>query len=83
MYYTTVTITLGFSVLVLSNFVPTIYFGLLTAFSMVVALVADLTLLPLLIVLLKPLGRGSVRMLNADDPRRIVQPRVAGDSPGR
>jgi hypothetical protein len=39
---------------VFSNFVPTVYFGLLTAFSMVVALLADLTLLPLLIVLCKP-----------------------------
>ncbi len=55
MYYTTVTITLGFSILALSNFVPTIYFGLLTGFSMLVALLADLTLLPLLIVKFKPL----------------------------
>ncbi len=57
MYYTTITITLGFSILALSNFMPTIYFGLLTGFSMLVALLADLLLLPLLIVRLKPLGR--------------------------
>jgi len=56
MYYTTIIITLGFTILALSNFVPTIYFGLLTGFSMMVALLADLTLLPLLIVLFKPLG---------------------------
>jgi predicted RND superfamily exporter protein len=56
MYYTTVTVTLGFSILVLSNFVPTIYFGLLTGFAMLVALLADLTLLPLLIVRLRPLS---------------------------
>jgi predicted RND superfamily exporter protein len=56
MYYTTVTVTLGFSILVLSNFVPTIYFGLLTGFAMMVALLADLTLLPLLIVRFRPLG---------------------------
>ncbi|MEN8177854.1 MAG: MMPL family transporter [Pseudomonadota bacterium] len=55
MYYTTVTITLGFSILALSNFIPTIYFGLLTGFSMIVALLADLTLLPLLLVRFKPL----------------------------
>lgn len=55
MYYTTVTITLGFSILALSNFIPTIYFGLLTGFAMIVALVADLTLLPLLLVKFKPL----------------------------
>jgi predicted RND superfamily exporter protein len=57
MYYTTITITLGFSILALSNFIPTIYFGLLTGFSMIVALLADLILLPILIVRLKPLGR--------------------------
>jgi predicted RND superfamily exporter protein len=56
MYYTALTITLGFIILALSNFVPTIYFGILTGFSMVVALVADLTLLPLLLVMLRPLG---------------------------
>ncbi len=55
MYYTTVTITLGFSILALSNFIPTIYFGLLTGFAMIVALIADLTLLPLLLVKFKPL----------------------------
>ena len=55
MYYTTVTITLGFSILALSNFMPTIYFGLLTGFAMIVALIADLTLLPLLLVKFKPL----------------------------
>ena len=56
MYYTAITIMLGFTILSLSSFVPTIYFGLLTGFSMLVALLADLTLLPLLIVTLKPLG---------------------------
>lgn len=56
-YYTSVTITLGFSILVLSNFIPTIDFGLLTGFAMVIALIANLTLLPLLIVRFKPFGR--------------------------
>ena len=55
MYYTSITITLGFSILVLSNFIPSIYFGLLTGFSMVVALIANLTLLPLLLMQFKPL----------------------------
>jgi predicted RND superfamily exporter protein len=57
MYYTTVTVTLGFSILALSEFVPTIYFGLLTGFAMLIALLADLTLLPLLIVRFEPLNR--------------------------
>lgn len=55
-YYTSVTVTLGFSILVLSNFIPTIYFGLLTGMAMLIALIANLTLLPLLIVQFRPLG---------------------------
>ena len=56
-YYTSIAVTLGFSILVLSNFSPTIYFGLLTGLAMVAAFVANLTLLPLLAVLVRPLGR--------------------------
>jgi hypothetical protein len=41
---------------VLSNFIPTIYFGLFTGFAMFMALVGALTLLPRLIVLVKPFG---------------------------
>lgn len=56
MYYTSITVTLGFSLLTLSNFIPTIYFGLFTGFAMIVALLNNLVLLPLLIVYFKPLG---------------------------
>ncbi|MDX2433855.1 MAG: efflux RND transporter permease subunit [Desulfobacterales bacterium] len=56
MYYTSITIMIGFSILIISNFVPTIYFGLSTGFAMLVALLAALTLLPQLLILLKPLG---------------------------
>ena len=56
MYYTSLTITIGFSILVFSNFIPTIYFGLLTGFSMIAALLANMTLLPLLIIRFRPLG---------------------------
>jgi len=56
MYFTSITIMLGFIILVLSKFVPTIYFGLLTSFAMFVALLANLTLLPLLVVRFKPLN---------------------------
>ena len=54
MYYTSITITLGFSILALSSFIPTIYFGILTGVAMMVAMVANLTLLPLLLVTFKP-----------------------------
>jgi predicted RND superfamily exporter protein len=53
-FYTAITIILGFSILVLSNFIPTIYFGFLTAMAMSIALFAALTLLPKLILLWKP-----------------------------
>ena len=49
MYYTSVTVVLGFSILALSNFIPTIYFGLLSGLAMVTALIANLMLLPILI----------------------------------
>jgi predicted RND superfamily exporter protein len=57
MYYTTLTIIAGFSILVLSNFIPTILFGLLIGLAMLIALVLDLTLLPRLIFLIKPFGK--------------------------
>ena len=57
MYYTGITIMLGFSILAFSNFVPTIYFGVLTSISMVVALFGNIMLLPALILLFKPLGK--------------------------
>jgi predicted RND superfamily exporter protein len=59
MYYTTVIVTLGFAILVFSSFIPTIYFGVLTGFAMLMALLANLTLLPLLIAWLKPLGKSN------------------------
>ncbi len=53
-FYTAITIIIGFSILVLSNFIPSIYFGLLTALAMLIALFAALTLLPKLILMVKP-----------------------------
>jgi hypothetical protein len=56
LYYTTVTVVVGFSVLTLSNFNPSIYFGLLTVLAMVTAVIGALMLLPQLIIAFKPLG---------------------------
>jgi len=55
-FYTTMTIIFGFSILMFSNFIPTIYFGVLTAAAMFIALLAALTVLPKLILLWKPFG---------------------------
>ena len=54
---TSITIVFGFSILVLSNFIPTIYFGIFTGLAMLLALISVLTLLPKLIIVLKPFGR--------------------------
>ncbi|MEN8264104.1 MAG: MMPL family transporter [Nitrospirota bacterium] len=50
MYYTSTTVIIGFSILSLSSFIPTIYFGLLTGLAMTAALIANLTLLPVLLI---------------------------------
>ncbi|MFW2608141.1 efflux RND transporter permease subunit [Aliarcobacter butzleri] len=57
MYYTTIIIVIGFSILMLSNLVPTIYFGLLTGIVMISVLLADLLLLPKMILMLKPYNK--------------------------
>lgn len=54
MFYTSVIIIFGFSIMVLSQFIPTIYFGILTGFAMLVALLGALFLLPKLILMVKP-----------------------------
>lgn len=53
-FYTAITIIAGFSIMVMSNFIPTIYFGLLIALAMFIALLLVLTLLPKLILIWKP-----------------------------
>ena len=57
MFYTSLTIVLGFMILVSSNFNPSVFFGIFTSFSMIVAILAALMLLPVLIRHLKPFGR--------------------------
>ncbi len=57
MYYTSIIIIIGFSILALSNFVPSVYFGLLTGLAMFIALLTALTLLPQIIILMKPFGK--------------------------
>ena len=54
LFYTATTIIAGFSILCMSNFIPSIYFGLLTSVAMIAALLGSLTLLPKLILLVKP-----------------------------
>ena len=55
---TSITIIFGFSILVLSNFIPTIYFGVFTGIAMMLAMISVLTLLPKLILILKPFKNG-------------------------
>ena len=51
---TSITIVFGFSILVLSKFIPTIYFGVFTGIAMLLAMISVLTLLPSLILKVKP-----------------------------
>ena len=51
---TSITIVFGFSILVFSNFIPTIYFGVFTGIAMLLAMISVLTLLPALILITKP-----------------------------
>ncbi len=54
---TSITIVFGFSILVLSNFIPTIYFGVFTGIAMLLAMISVLTLLPKLIITFKPFDK--------------------------
>ena len=58
LFFTAMTIIIGFSILALSNFIPSIYFGLLTGLAMTAALLGSMTLLPKLILMTKPFGAG-------------------------
>ena len=51
---TSITIVFGFSILVMSNFIPTIYFGVFTGIAMLLAMISVLTLLPALLLKIKP-----------------------------
>ena len=55
-FNTSITIVFGFSILVLSNFIPTIYFGIFTGIAMLLAMISVLTLLPALLLVFKPFG---------------------------
>jgi len=59
LFYTAITIIIGFSILALSNFIPSVYFGLLTGLAMLAALLGSMTLLPKLILITKPFGADS------------------------
>ena len=54
---TSITIIFGFSILILSKFIPTIYFGVFTGIAMLLAMISVLTLLPSLILMSKPFGK--------------------------
>jgi uncharacterized protein len=54
MFYTAATVAIGFLVLILSNFIPSIYFGIFMAIAMLSAVFVNLTLLPKLLIFFKP-----------------------------
>ena len=54
MFYTAATVAIGFLVLILSNFIPSIFFGIFMAIAMLSAVFVNLTLLPKLLIFFKP-----------------------------
>lgn len=66
--YSMVTIVVGFAILTLSNFMPTVYFGLFTGVAIFLALLASHTILPLMIIYFKPLGKDSGSDSEAPNP---------------
>jgi predicted RND superfamily exporter protein len=54
MFYTAATVAIGFAVLILSHFIPSIYFGIFMAIAMLSAVIVNLTLLPKLLIIFKP-----------------------------
>ena len=54
---TSITIVFGFSILIMSKFIPTIYFGIFTGIAMLLAMISVLTLLPSLILRIKPFDK--------------------------
>lgn len=63
------TIIAGFVILALSNFIPTIYFEIFTSMAMTAALLGSLTLLPMLILTLRPFRRAESRSPSAPSDR--------------
>ena len=57
MFYTSMTIILGFMVFMTSNFIPSVYFGFFVSIAMIMALLGALTLLPQLLLTIKPFGK--------------------------
>jgi Predicted exporters of the RND superfamily len=57
---TSITIVFGFSILILSNFIPTIYFGFFTGVAMLLAMISVLTLLPKLLLIFKPFDKKNI-----------------------
>ncbi len=60
---TSITIVFGFSILVLSNFIPTIYFGVFTGIAMLLAMISVLTLLPKLLLIYKPFDKEAKKLI--------------------
>ena len=56
LFYTSTTIVLGFLVLATSNFSPTVFFGIFTSLSMIMAIIGSLFLLPVLLTKLKAMN---------------------------
>ena len=80
---TSLLLTLGFGCLALGSFVPTIHFGVITGLVIVLALAADLILLPAMLVLIAPRATRASRIVSAENSQDdlSMQRCVPGHSP--
>jgi hypothetical protein len=62
LFYTSLTVVIGFSVLGFSNFIPTVLFGVMTSLAMIGALLGNLMVLPSLLVLFS--GKKSIGIIS-------------------
>lgn len=70
----TLILVFGFASSIFSSFRPTLYFGLLTSFTILVALLCTLVLLPLVLTLLKPFGPSAVIKQSAKQTLTPIEP---------
>jgi len=72
LYYTTISVILGFSIMMSSNFIPTIYFGILTIFVMLTLLAGSLILLPSLLMSLgKPIFKSGINNISKNSQNKV------------
>ncbi|GAX59130.1 cyclic nucleotide-binding protein [Candidatus Scalindua japonica] len=78
---TSIALALGFSIMISSNFVPSIFFGLLTAIVMLIALVSDLFVTPALLLSTQLVSSWDILKIKINEELTRVSPLLQGLKP--